>query len=672
MQPGILITTPYGIVGIYLLLRMLLENKYRVICLADPLETGLPGGLFDMLKKAAEISGYTQSELLKAQQALLIIPVDLISPDFSGLSHDDLKPLKNLQIHSIWHCMEYNPWQNVSLNINTSKFNEIIMKNTLQIAKLLHIQAINVIHTGYIAESLFQEIVMSRESFWEGYRAYQTDKRTAESILLEDGLISVRVFRTPEVIGYSKSPELIFNSSLQCFLSSLNDFINWLYERLTDYYNRYAFNLYQGACNIVNISFVDTLVEKILSVTETDFHCQRNAPKVIHLYNSNPIFMDKFVTILKKSFPGIEIKITNNIRTLNYFDRMFLAMSGAIHFSFFNQYQNYLPGDLPIEAKDYEDKLPEYFEGFIKMISQAKANRLALIDTFFHKGIKKTIRCRFGSELIYYIFGDGPALVMINAIGVKIEAFKEIIYYLSKSYRIITWECRGLFNVKAYSNDPGFVFSFEEQANDLKEILLNEGINQAHLAGWCSGALIALAFYRNEPLMTKSLTLISGTYVTLEGRDLNWVEDMREISTVLKKEPRLARMYMRMTDRLLFEIKNIGEFEDNLEKVLEKVAPKYRTLFNTPYIQEEYLINFCKIIGTGISFDIKKTLKEIKIPVYVIAAENDQIVSVKQFNWVKNNIKQAKSLCIPGATHWFLTENGKAAAITLNAFWNLS
>jgi len=200
--------------------------------------------------------------------------------------------------------------------------------------------------------------------------------------------------------------------------------------------------------------------------------------------------------------------------------------------------------------------------------------------------------------------------------------------------------------------------------------LANEAINQAYLAGWCSGALIALTFYWKRPMMTKTLTLISGTYVKLEGKELNWIEDMKITSEVVKENPKMARMYIKMIVKMLFEIKKTDEYADDLGKVLEKIPPQYRKLFDTPYLNEEYLSNYCGAIGEGAALDIKDMVKDIDIPVYVVSAGNDKIVSEKQFEWAKSNIKGAKSLCVPGATHWFLTENGEEAANVLMSFWN--
>jgi pimeloyl-ACP methyl ester carboxylesterase len=125
-----------------------------------------------------------------------------------------------------------------------------------------------------------------------------------------------------------------------------------------------------------------------------------------------------------------------------------------------------------------------------------------------------------------------------------------------------------------------------------------------------------------------------------------------------------------MINKLLFEIKKTDEYENGLDKVLEKLPPRYRKLFDTPYLNEEYLTNYCKIIGEGAKLDIKDLVKNIDVPVFIVSAKDDKIVSEKQFEWAKNNIKGIKSLCVSAATHWFLTENGEDAANELITLWS--
>lgn len=101
-----------------------------------------------------------------------------------------------------------------------------------------------------------------------------------------------------------------------------------------------------------------------------------------------------------------------------------------------------------------------------------------------------------GSPLRCYTAGpeDRPAVALVTACGMPVGLVTRWMTALSDSYRVVTWESRGLF---ATEDGPGPAalgdHSLAAQARDLLAVLDGFGIRRAHTMGVCGGAAIALA-----------------------------------------------------------------------------------------------------------------------------------------------------------------------------------
>ncbi|MFF5372875.1 alpha/beta fold hydrolase [Streptomyces sp. NPDC013187] len=89
---------------------------------------------------------------------------------------------------------------------------------------------------------------------------------------------------------------------------------------------------------------------------------------------------------------------------------------------------------------------------------------------------------------------DRPAVALVTACGMPVGLVTRWMTALSGSYRVVTWESRGLF---ATESRPGPAalgdHSLAAQARDLPAVLDGFGIRRAHVMGLCGGAAIALA-----------------------------------------------------------------------------------------------------------------------------------------------------------------------------------
>jgi hypothetical protein len=117
---------------------------------------------------------------------------------------------------------------------------------------------------------------------------------------------------------------------------------------------------------------------------------------------------------------------------------------------------------------------------------------------------RKTVTAH-GSDLDYYVGGStGDAVVVLNAFGQGLEYWYRLLNNLIQRHRVIIWEPRG-----TTAPPP---FGLAEQVDDLDAVLQQEGIENAHLIGWCTGPKVAIDFYLRRPAAVRSMVFLNSTF----------------------------------------------------------------------------------------------------------------------------------------------------------------
>ncbi|MBZ6247608.1 alpha/beta hydrolase [Streptomyces olivaceus] len=135
--------------------------------------------------------------------------------------------------------------------------------------------------------------------------------------------------------------------------------------------------------------------------------------------------------------------------------------------------------------------------------------------------------------------GDGPPLLVLNALGQGPGFLTRLCAHLAPHHRVVTWQVRGTERA-----DPAW--GTRHQLDDIDAVLGAVGAGHAHLLGWCTGAKIATAFQQHRPDAVASLVFLNATFRQdgrWDGMDTKYEADLAAVCRALDRRPdRAARM----------------------------------------------------------------------------------------------------------------------------------
>src|SRR5439155_8305465 len=98
-----------------------------------------------------------------------------------------------------------------------------------------------------------------------------------------------------------------------------------------------------------------------------------------------------------------------------------------------------------------------------------------------------------GVRLGYAAAGSGsPPLVVLNALGQGLGYWYPLMDRLVRPHRILIWETRA-------DTATGTFCTLADHVEDVAAVLRQEDVAECHLLGWCTGAKVAIEFYRRFP-----------------------------------------------------------------------------------------------------------------------------------------------------------------------------
>ncbi len=236
-----------------------------------------------------------------------------------------------------------------------------------------------------------------------------------------------------------------------------------------------------------------------------------------------------------------------------------------------------------------------------------------------------------GVTLYYELHGPESTPVLVLNNGLIMSAATSWIFQtaaLSKHYRVLQYDCRG----QGQSDHPTEPYSMELHADDLAALLLELGIESAHIAGISYGGEVAQAYALKYPSKTSSLILIDT--VSEVGPELrlvieSWVD-------MLKAQDPLGFYHASVPWNF-----SPAWIAANTP-ILEDAKVRYKSL-DFPAV-----VNLCECF---FEVDFTAQLSEILVPTCIIVGELDLIKGIPYARLLKAAIPHAELHIIDGAGH---------------------
>jgi 3-oxoadipate enol-lactonase len=247
-----------------------------------------------------------------------------------------------------------------------------------------------------------------------------------------------------------------------------------------------------------------------------------------------------------------------------------------------------------------------------------------------------------GNVNIYYeSHGDGYPLILIRGLGSNADHWYEQVPVLSKAYRVITFDNRGV----ARSGDSGDDFSILDMALDTLGLMDVLGIKKSHIMGLSMGGMIAQELAINYPeridLLILACTHCGGPHqVSASAESRALFTDMIYLASPEVKMKAAACL-----------------FDPNTLEKRPDVAGKYSEISLRHPVDAKLLTRQWE---AALKHDTYDRLPQIKAPTLVLTGDADLLVPPENTRILAERIPGAIQKVIPGGGHQVLVEQPEA------------
>jgi len=223
--------------------------------------------------------------------------------------------------------------------------------------------------------------------------------------------------------------------------------------------------------------------------------------------------------------------------------------------------------------------------------------------------------------------GEGPPLVLIPGLAGGIDMLGPMARRLSRHFRVIAYQLRGEEDYFALRRG----FDMSDYVEDLSEFLDYHGLEQPNLLGVSFGGVIGLEFAARFPRRVGSLS-VQGVGARLESNLVKLIANMALTRYPLPSE---------------------NAFVNQFFKLLFGRGPH-------PWPQFDFVVRHCWQTDQSVMThrfrlirrrDLRPRLGRIRIPVLVMSAERDVLVSQASLLDLCNGIRDVKFVKLPSGGH---------------------
>jgi pimeloyl-ACP methyl ester carboxylesterase len=263
-----------------------------------------------------------------------------------------------------------------------------------------------------------------------------------------------------------------------------------------------------------------------------------------------------------------------------------------------------------------------------------------------------------GINIYYEIHGEGESLLLIEGLGYSSWMWFKQIPDLSRKYRVIVFDNRGVGN----TDKPDVEYTIEMMAEDAAGLLKALGQYPAHVLGVSMGGFIAEELALRHPDMVKSLILVStsfgGKYTMPMGSKL-WNS--------------FAKLWGLMPDVIQLGGKGSAPMINSFGLTPERRVRYGLSLAFTPEYFKTHNEEVDRIVDwrlanpqplyawkrqfiAAVGFDAADRVYQIKTPTLVVTGSEDRIVPAEISKRLAEGIANSEFITLEGTGHLLFIE----------------
>ena len=540
-----------------------------------------------------------------------------ITQSLCGLDAQSLERLRGVGIAEIWHCA-------ASLKFEDRHRKEIIEHNVGGTGNMLALfeelsagapadAAPQFVHisTAYSAGQAQGRILEERNSPDRRYNnVYEESKNAAENKVVdfcEARDLGFRILRPTIVMG----PKASHHSGTTRFgVYGFAKEVRRLRETLVNLQQR--LELEGDPKATANLTPVDECVADMLQLSAVGFGAQR----YFHLSNPEGVSMARLIAMID-DMAGVDRlsyvsqKSADRGPLQKLFDRRTRFYSG-----YYNADKHFVRDAPPQSQVDWDD-VEQYLRSFFRELDQEAAGGVGFRT--------QTVRVRDGAPLKVFSCGNPTLspLFLANAYGMPAEFMWPLAQRLQNDFHVVTWECRWVPTL-GIAFDPAHCDS-QAHARDLVDIQQALGLGVVGVAGWSSGAQVALNAMANFPDRIRAGVLLNPG-VSIRPSDsvrvTRFEVGIRSLFDKIAGNRRMAEKYC----ELIYGASGADASDTKmLSSILTSTDPYLLYMTSLPFRTGESLFRYANMMRTLFSEREDAWTHEVTQPVVVHVAGNDEV-----------------------------------------------
>lgn len=242
-----------------------------------------------------------------------------------------------------------------------------------------------------------------------------------------------------------------------------------------------------------------------------------------------------------------------------------------------------------------------------------------------------------GARIAYSRVGDGPAVLLVQGVGVVGEGWRPQALALRDAYTVVTLDNRG---IGASSVSPGAELSVEAMAADALAVMDAEKIDRFHVGGHSLGGVIAQELALTARDRVRSLALMCTFARGRQGARITWDILVAGLRTKIgtRKMRRRAFLELVMPRAHLAALADLAAYAAELEPLFG------HDLADQPAIAMKQL----RALGR---YDALDRLASVDVPTLVVSASGDRIALPSFGRELAQAIPNARYVEIDDAGH---------------------